>query len=243
MTAPSITASDITPGDGAVWVSLAPWGYSKYECRSRGGYGLDEDQWPVRRIDNRKPLKVTLGTHGYPQVKPYNDHGKQKTVTVHSLILLTNMGPPPPGMETRHLDNDPLNYRWAAGSTDEEIKAAGGNLVYGSKPQNHADQVKAGTATLPAFPCVNRCGGTAPFDGARCVTCLTGAGTQAAALLAAGMPLPKVTRKLGYQATSERRVYALARDFGGYKGTLEQARAQRQPLLRRVSGWFRRGSK
>ena len=221
------------------WISLAPHGFSRYEIYGPGGYGINER--PVRHKAKGTLLKVTLGTHGYPQVKPYNDQGKQETRTVHSLILLANMGPPPPGMETRHLDNDPLNYRWAAGSTDEEIKAAGGNLVYGSKPQNHADQVAAGTATLPAFPCVNRCGGTAPFDGARCVPCLTGAGVQAAALLAAGMPLPKVTRKLGYQATSGRRVYALARDFGGYRGTLEQARTQRQPLVRRLTRWLRRG--
>jgi hypothetical protein len=211
MTAPDVTTSDTPPGcvPGGEWISLAPYGFPKYEAWSPGGYGLAEDQWPIRRQIAGTRLKVTLGTHGYPQVKPYNDQGKQKTLTVHGLIMLANVGPPKPGQETRHLNSDPLDYRWAPGGTDEEIKAAGGNLVYGTKPQNHADQVKAGTAVLPppTFPCV--------------------------------MPLKAVTRKLGY--TNEVHVHALARQYGGYKGSLEQARTQCRPsLMRRVLGRFAR---
>jgi hypothetical protein len=246
MTAPDVTTSDITPGDGPRWVSLAPWGYSKYEAWSAGGYGLGEDQWPIRRQTTGTRLKVTLGTHGYPQVKPYNDHGKQKTVTVHSLILLANVGKPEPGQETRHLDSDPLNYRWAPGRTEEEIRAAGGNLMYGTKPQNHADQVKAGTAVLPppTFPCVNhtRCGAMVLAEGRRCQDCMQDAGRRAAALLTEGTPLKTATRRLGY--TNEVHVHALARQHGGYRGSLAEARAQRRPALwRRVLGRFRRGGR
>lgn len=231
-------------GRSGDWISLEPYGFSKYEAYSPGGYGLDESQWPVRRQIAGTRLKVTLGTHGYPQVKPYNDQGKQKTLTVHGLIMLANVGPPEPGQETRHLNSDPLDYRWAPGDTEEETKAAGGNLMYGTKPQNHADQVKAGTAVLPppAFPCVNhaRCGAMVTSEGRRCQPCMQEVGVRAAALLNAGMPLKAVTRKLGY--TNEVHVHALARQHGGYKGSLEQARTQRRPpLLRRMLGRFRRG--
>ena len=234
VTAPS---GEEHPGE---WIPLP--GFSKYEIRSRGGYGLAEDQWPVRHKTKRTFLKVTLGTNGYPRVQPYNDQGKQETRTVHSLILLANVGPPSDGMQTRHLDSDPLNYRWAAGSTDEEIKAAGGNLVYGSGPENHADQVAAGTAVRPlTSQCANytTCGNmTASTAITRCPACSIEAGSRAAAMLAKGTPLAAVTRKLGY--TSEVHVHALARQYGGYTGTLAQARAGR-PLLRRVLGRFRRG--
>lgn len=245
MTASDVTASDITPGDDETgWISLAPYGFSKYEAWPPGGYGLGEDQWPIRHKTKGTRLKVTLGTHGYPQVKPYNDKRKQETRTVHSLILLANVGEPGDGQETRHLNSDPLDYRWAPGRTDEEIKAAGGNLVYGTKPQNHADQVKAGTAVLPppTFPCVNhtRCGAMVLSEGRRCPPCMEQAGIRAAGLLNAGIPLPAVTRKLGFK--SEVHVHALARQYGGYKGSLAQARTQRRPsLLRRMLSRFRRG--
>jgi hypothetical protein len=229
MTAPGVTVD---------WVSLAPYGFSKYEIRSRGGYGLDENQWPVRRAGNGKPLKVSLGSNGYPRVKPYNDQGQQKTVEVHALIMLANVGPPEAGQETRHLDNDPLNYRWAAGG-EAETKAAGGNLVYGTKKANHADQVEAGTATRPEYPCAGGCGGTASFAGARCRPCMTAAGKRAADLLNSGVPLPEVTRRCGYK--SESWTFAAARDCGGYTKTPAQARhPRRKPLLRRVLDRLRR---
>ena len=246
MTAPETEATGTPPGcePGGEWLSLAPYGLSKYEAYSPGGYGLDESQWPIRHKAKGTRLKVTLGTHGYPQVKPYNDQGKQETRTVHSLILLANVGPPPEGMETRHLDSDPLNYRWAPGN-EEETKAAGGNLIYGTGPEQHKDKVEAGTAVRPpvTFECVNhaRCGGMAVRDGRRCLPCLKETGVRAAALLGEGMPLAAVTRKLGYEAASERWVFGLARQYGGYRGTIEQARTQRRPpLLRRVVARFRR---
>jgi len=248
MTAPDVTVSDITPGDGTEWVSLAPYGYSKYEIDRRGGYG--RDQQPVRNRATGNLLSVGEGTQkrnthrrGYLQVKLYNDEGGRDTRTVHSLVLLVNDGPPPEGMQTRHLDNDPWNNRWEPGD-EGQTRKAGGNLIYGSAPQQHKDQVKAGTVAKPVFECVNHatCGNTAPFRNARCVPCLTETGVRASALLSEGVPLPKVTRKVGYQPASDRQVHALARDFGGYRGTIAQARGQRrEPLLRRVIARFQRG--
>ena len=85
-------------------------------------------------------------------VKPYDDNGRRQTKTVHSLVLLGFAGPPPPGMESRHLDDDPLNNRWAPGDTDDEVRAAGGNLVYGTKRQNTEDQYRNGGRNVAPPP-------------------------------------------------------------------------------------------
>jgi len=257
MTAPDVTVSDTPPGcePGGEWLSLAAHGFSKYEVWSRGGSG--REQRPVRNKTTGNLMAVSEGTRGRPggvqrakgylQVKLYNDAGKQETKAVHSLILLANVGPPPEGMQTRHLDSDPWNNRWEPGD-EETTRKAGGNLIYGDGPQQRKDQMEAGTAVPPpaTFPCVNhaRCGGMAVRDGRRCLPCLKETGIRAAALLNEGMPLAAVTRKLGYQSTSERWVFGLARDYGGYRGTITQARTQkRPPLLRRVLGRFRRCGK
>ena len=257
MTAPDVTTADVPPGcePGGRWLPLAPHGFAKYELWSSGGYG--RDQRPVRNKATGNLMAVSEGTRGRPggtmrakgylQVKLYNDQGKQETKTVHSLILLANVGPAPEGMQTRHLDSDPWNNRWAPGDEEETHKAAG-NLIYGDGPQQRRDQVKAGTAVPPpvTFPCVNhaRCGGMAVRDGRRCLPCLKETGARAAELLNTGMPLVAVACKLGYQGTSQPWVFGLARQYGGYRGTIEQARTQkRPPLLRRVLGRFRRGGK
>lgn len=221
------------------WISLAPYGLGKYEAHSPGGYGLDESQWPIRHRTKGTRLRVTLGTHGYPQVKPYNDQGKQETRTVHSLIMLANCGWPGHGQETRHLNSDPLDYRWAPGG-EEETKKAGGNLVYGSKPQNAADQRAAGTAVQPrSHRCVNHgtCGGMVAKPGSRCLPCAQEVGRAAAAMLGAGMSLETVTGRLGYSSADW--VHKLARDHGGYQGTVGQARAQGRTLRQRTIATLR----
>jgi hypothetical protein len=254
MTAPDVTISDVTAGDGTEWVSLAPWGYGKYEIDRRGGQG--RDQRPVRSIDRAANgrqvkgtlLKVSEGSRsrpggqdrakGYLRVYLYPDEGKPKPVEVHALVMLVNVGPLPEGMQTRHLDSDPWNNRWEPGD-EETTRKAGGNLIYGTGPENHADQVKAGTATRPEYPCAGKCGGTASFEGARCRPCMIVAGRKAAGLLNDGVPLSEVTRRCDYK--SESWTFAAARDFGGYGKTTTQARHQRrQPLLRRVTAWLRR---
>lgn len=250
MTAPNVTCDGTPPGcePGGTWISLAPHGLSKYEVWSKGGQG--RDQRPVRNKATGNLLAVSEGTQrrntnrrGYLQVKPYPDQGKkQDTRTVHSIILLGNVGPPPEGMQTRHLDNDQWNNRWEPG-TEAETKAAGGNLIYGTGPEQRKDQVKAGTVTPPPtmFKCVNhdRCGAMVTSKGRRCPPCMREAGIRAAALLSDGTPLKTVTSKLHYK--NEVHVHALARQYGGYRGSLAQARSQRRPsLYRRILGRFRR---
>lgn len=229
------TPSDVTVSDtqSETWKPL-PAPFSKYEW-SADGFG--PGQRPIRRVGG-KPLAVTPGNRGYLLVKLYDDSGKQQTKTVHSLILLGGTGKPcPPGKESRHLDDDPLNNRWRPGSTDDEVRAAGGNLVNGTGPENAADKYRRGLPRTPAatHPCINhdRCGGLVVNAGRRCLPCAREVGVQAAAMLDAGVNLRDVTARLGYQTPEW--VHKLARNHGGYAGSLGTALAQQPPWTRRVT--------
>ena len=237
--APSGTTTDERPGD---WISLAPYGFSRYEIYSPGGYGLDEGQWPVRHRTKGTYLKVTLGTHGYPQVKPYNDQDRQETRTVHGLIMLAYAGWPKPGEETRHLNSDPLDYRWAPGS-EEETKAAGGNLIYGTKEENSADRLAAlaaagragnGRPMVPPKPdkhCV-RCGAVFTTNGRRCHECVVWTGVEATALLRSnGGKLGAAAEQLDYPSVDG--LHTLAVKYGGYGKECHH-------WSHKVRGWFRR---
>jgi hypothetical protein len=58
--------------------------------------------------------------------------GKQKSFTVHSLVMKAFVGAPPPCQEIRHLDGDPSNNHLD-------------NLKYGTRGENNLDQVLHGT--------------------------------------------------------------------------------------------------
>lgn len=226
------THSDDLP---ETWTPLPP-PFTKYEVSDSGVGPL---QRPVRRVGADGGLSTTPSNHGgYPMVKPYDDNGNRQTRSVHSLVLLGFAGPCPPGMESRHLDDDPLNNRWRPGSTEDEVRAAGGNLMYGTKPQNAADKYRRGLPRTPAatHPCINhaRCGGLVVNPGRRCLPCAQEVGVQAAAMLAAGVNLKDVTARLGYQTPEW--VHKLACNHGGYTGTLAGALAQQPPSrARRVT--------
>ena len=74
-----------------------------------------------------------------------NDKGK--TRRVHQLVMEAFAGLPAPGQEVRHLDGNPANNRWTPGDTEEEVRAAGGNLFYGTHAENMADMIEHGTTT------------------------------------------------------------------------------------------------
>ena len=242
MTTPSeVTASN---QQAETWTPLPP-PFTKYEV-SFDGFG--PDQRPVRHAGTGNPLATTVSNHGgYLMVKPYDDDGKRQTRSVHSLVLLGGAGPCPPGQQSRHLDDDQLNNRWAPGATKEEIQAAGGNLMYGTPPQNAQDKYDRGLPRTPAatHPCINhaRCGGLVVNPGRRCLPCAQEVGVQAADLLNRGVNLKDVTARLGYQTPEW--VHKLARTHGGYAGSLAVALAQQPPRSRRVvatlRGYFGRG--
>ena len=126
------------------WLPVPDW-EDLYEVSSHG---------TVRSLRKGIFLKPSYAnTGGYALVVLCRD-GMKKGKYVHQLVLEAFVGPCPPGLETRHLDGDPTNNRWAPGLTEDEIRAAGGNLIYGTPSQNISDQVGHGTHP---WGCRDRC--------------------------------------------------------------------------------------
>lgn len=101
---------------------------------------IDTKQGPrFRRGVVRKPKR---GTHGYWEL-PLNLDGRERTHTVHSLMMLAFVGPRPDGQEVLHGDDDKDN------NTLE-------NLRYGTKPENMQDAIKNGrNPQRSKLKCVN----------------------------------------------------------------------------------------
>jgi hypothetical protein len=182
-------------------------------------------------------------TRGYPQIDVRDQDGKKHTVAVHQAVLESHAGPCPPGMEARHLDDNPTRNIWRPG-TEEESRALGdrgGNLFWGTKVDQHRDKIRNGGAKPPPGPrydCVNHasCGGKVANEGRRCLPCVDQMGRDAAARLSRGENLLKVAQGYGYSGT--RWTYQQAVRHG-YKGTEAQALTQRRTWLRRVTGTVR----
>jgi hypothetical protein len=215
------------PNYAVMWKSAAELGFSKYEVNPDGS---GTDQRPVRRAGGAL-LKVTLGTNGYPQVKPYDDNGRQRTIPVHTIVLGVYAGPRPDGQQCRHWDDDPWNNRWRPGGEDESVRA-GGNLFWGTKAENVEDGWRNGTLKPPQqlkrHPCINhdRCGGLVQNPGRRCLPCVREAGKEAALMLNAGRPLDEVMQRFEYKS----RTWAekIAREHGGFTGPLPGISQQRR---------------
>ena len=114
----------------------------------------------VRNIKTGKTLTGTITEDGYVRFCLSGPGGRHWNVTVHVLVMRAFVGPCPDGMQFRHLDGNPLNNRWAPGN-EEETKAAGGNLIYGTPLENirdrdevhgrngHANKTHCGTCGKP----------------------------------------------------------------------------------------------
>ncbi len=66
------------------------------------------------------------GMSRYKSFTPIDDHGRQRCLSVHKLVLTLFVGPCSRGQETRHLDGDPSNNRLD-------------NLVWGTRSQNNGE--------------------------------------------------------------------------------------------------------
>ena len=195
------------------WRSMSRIGFSKYEV-SWDGFG--PDQQPVRRIDSKRPMAVSVGPNGYPRVKPYNDDGKQVTIEVHAIVYNTYAEEPcPDGMQIRHYDDDPWNNRWRPGGEAASV-AAGGNLFAGDRDAQEADKYRNGRPRPEPRPerhCV-RCHAILSTNGKRCHLCVVDLGQQAAGLLRAGHAPEDVATALDYPSTEG--IVKLAVVHGGY---------------------------
>ena len=206
----AMTESDQQAG---TWKSAAHLGFSKYEV-SPDGYG--RDQQPVRRIDSKRPLAVSVGRNGYPRVKPYHDDGTQRTIEVHAIVFGTYAEEPcPPGMQIRHYDDDPWNNKWRPGDEAESV-AAGGNLLKGDRPAQEEDRYRNGRprpAPRPVRHCVI-CGDILTTNGKRCHDCVVQLGVAAAELLRSGSTPEVVAAACRYPSADG--IVKLAVVHGGY---------------------------
>ena len=220
------TESNERPED---WRPVAPLDgctFSGYEASDKGRYRSID-----RKSGNRQLTGKVLAT------KPHDDgyrlmtircdstepgHKRAHTFTAHRVVLTTFDRPCPPGMEACHSSRGPAFNWWPEG------------IRWDTGPANHADQVAAGTAVMPSYPCRNaaRCGGTVKTEGRRCRQCVAEVGQDTVMLLNAGMGLGALVERFGFKGDDW--LYRLAVEHG-YAGTKPQARAQRPRLLQRVT--------
>lgn len=114
----------------------------------------------VHNLKTGKFLAGTINEDGYVRFCLSGPDGKHWNVTAHVLVMRAFAGPCPDGQQVRHLDGNPLNNRWEPGN-EEETKAAGGNLIYGTPKENiddrdkvhgrngHSRKTNCGTCDLP----------------------------------------------------------------------------------------------
>ena len=123
-----------------VWSPIGH-GFSAYRASSHGRVRSVDRTLAGGRRCKGVVLKTRVSNRGYLLVNVRDDYGTVQTRTVHTLVMLAFAGPPRAGLETRHLDDDPLNNRWAPGP--EKVSAAhGGNLIYGTPSENAADKIR-----------------------------------------------------------------------------------------------------
>jgi|GEM_PF-3551692 len=114
----------------------------------------------VHNIKTGKFLAGTVNEDGYTRFCLSGADGRHWNVTGHTLVMREFVSPCPEGQQVRHLDGNPANNHWAPGN-EEETRALGGNLIYGTPVENcedrderhgrngHANKTCCGTCGLP----------------------------------------------------------------------------------------------
>jgi hypothetical protein len=161
-----------------------------------------------------QPIATTTDKDGYVLVKYVNAEGKRVTRQMHRVQLEAFAGACPEGQEARHYDDVPGHNVWRPG-TEEESRARGGNLFWGTWVQNRVidRQRNSPAEPKPAKECV-RCEKPFEGNGKRCHPCVTDIGRSAAEMLARGQTLAEVAKKLDYP--SPEGIHTLAVRYGGY---------------------------
>jgi len=106
----------------------------------RVGLGPGNGSKFVLDIQSHKILKPGVSKLGYLIVHPKRDDGKRHNITVHKLVLITFVGPCPPGMEACHDNGKPANNDLT-------------NLRWDTPKNNQADRHKHGTDYYPGPNC------------------------------------------------------------------------------------------
>jgi excisionase family DNA binding protein len=113
----------------------------------------------VRNVKTGRLLSGGINKDGYACFC-LSENGQRRDVLGHILVMRAFAGPCPDGKQTRHLDGNPLNNCWAPGG-EEETRALGGNLIYGTPKENihdrdvvhgrngHSGKTHCGTCGLP----------------------------------------------------------------------------------------------
>jgi NUMOD4 motif len=187
-----------------------------YEASTHGNFRSVDRVTPSGRHVKGQPIATTVNNRGYVLVKYRNARGERVTKTAHTVLLETFDGPCPPGMEARHLDDNPLHNRWEPGA-EAESRARGGNLLWGTKAQNREDRKRntptAAPAPRPQRACV-KCGAPFAGNGRRCHPCVVAIGKDAAERLAGGQTLAQAMKALDYPSAEG--LHVLAVRYGGY---------------------------
>ena len=87
------------------------------------------------RRETPRELAGSCNQRGYRMVQMRATDGSITLRTVHRLVALAFLGPPPDGMQIRHLDGDKANNSVA-------------NLTYGTASENMRDQVTHGVHNM-----------------------------------------------------------------------------------------------
>lgn len=120
-----------------------------YEGYRVSDHGRVESLHRWRGQDGPRILRTSPNVFGYPTVQLRKQGAPRNRVArcVHVLVAAAFLGPRPAGLEVRHLDGNPQNCHV-------------GNLAYGTRAENIADQLRHGThPSQRRAVCVNGHGG------------------------------------------------------------------------------------
>jgi hypothetical protein len=155
------------------------------------------------------------------------DCKRAHTLTMQKVVLWTFDRPRPRGMQASHLSGNPAWNWWPEG------------LAWEDQPTNESRKENRPPPPEPTYPCKNAgsgCENKVLNEGRRCTSCVTAAGQDIAGMCRAGVPLPEAAAKYGYQLAW---AYQVARKYGGYAGTMDEAIGRRPPL----KGWRKRAAR
>ena len=111
-----------------LWLPIPGYG-GEYSASDQGRIRSEErlcnNRWGGQRLVESKIMNGSIG-NGYRTVGLMTD-GKQKAITVHSLIMLAFVGPRPEGLVIRHLNDNKIDNRLV-------------NLQYGTQLENWEDR-------------------------------------------------------------------------------------------------------